>query len=298
MALKCLFDNSLVHGSKSTAEDDCVTVLMTAAAPMLYDPDQLVQNTAVEGFTKLLLHDRLNEATTFEVLLGLLTIFYHPLTAKTNARLGQCLSFFFHAYAFSTHVRQEQVRLLVSRCMENLVDTVPNIATVFTQMMYLCDPNNVNEPNSNEVDWSGLLSELLFSALRFHKQQDAAKMAKFLNCAAKLPLQATATNTQPIKECAYLCNLLLRHCPSTSHAALKKICTMLAVADHQQLAVLEKERLEALQMRISSVCPELLVLPVTGAVGLGGVGVGVGGKRQKKVVQVENVMDNLQDILE
>lgn len=278
VSCKCLFDISLVHPSVCSAADirSCVGLLVGE------DGNDAVLSTAVEGFCKSLLHDRItDQSLANDVLLGLLILFYHPI--KSDDRTCQCLSFFFHAYSFTSPVRQHRIRLLIVPCLEALVGTTANLTIIHDQLLYLTDPNQLYTENQDPVDWSEVMLGLLFAAVRFPREAQ-----RFYNYAAKLPLQPTDTNSQCIKECSYFCNLLLRHPTTTS--AIKKICALLAVADNQQLAVLEKERLEILLKRIEQVAPELLTLPTSTTQG----------KRapQKRVVQVENVMDNLQDILE
>jgi hypothetical protein len=276
--------------------------LVSACTPLLYDPDESVQCAAVEGFCKLLLHDRLDPQNDHEhdqVLLGLLTLFFHP-TTKGHVRLRQCLSYFLHAYSFSTAARQARVRMLVVPCMEMMINMPIFGGNLFNQLLYFSDPHRNNQlTDSGVVDWSGLVRDLLMAAVKHHGDP-VNKMSKFVGAAAKVPLsprQQHSVDQQTVKECSFLCNaVLLRRC-ATSHSistALKKVSSALAVLDDPTV-VLERERMERVLAEVREVSGELL------AAGGEQAERGASVKRQysrKGVSGVENVMDNLQDIID
>lgn len=294
-ALKVLFDLVIVHG--------CLE-LCKQLSSSLYDPDQMVQSTAAEGFSKLLLHDKLTNDLD-QVILGLLTLHYHPETKK-NARLRQCLSFFFHAYAFGSTHHQQHIREVMCQAMINLqpINGI-NIGTLFSHLCYLCDPLNLvaQQPEQQESlpSFSKTVCELMYAGISLLSANSSAA-GKFFICASKLPTAPSADTKEAadeqllIKEAAYLTSLCMKNGPGDRHciAALKKLHSSLTSADTGMYA-LTQDKLDAIRHKIHNLCPALLSLPSTNTLP---PSQGHHQKRRTKVINTENIMDNLQDILE
>lgn len=294
VANQVLFDTILMHGS---SPDDYTPVL----APALYDLDPEVQASACEGFAKLLLHDKL--PTPDDVLLGLLTLHYHPQT-RHNGRLRQCTSFFLHAYAWGAGRRhQGALRAVLVRCLTGLaaVEGVLPIPKLFDQLVYLCDQNfdKTDTPqtssSSSALDWTGTVLDLLWAAVTTCSR-DPAVASRLLSCAAKLDLSpGDDDGALRLREAALLVSLMLRQPPADRQAlpALKRLAAGAAIADPGTVA-LPAERAQAVRQRVAGLCPTLLTT-TTAPVEKRVRGRGGGAMR---AVMTENILDNLGDILD
>lgn len=289
MAIQVLFDVCLVYSKN----EDLVTITEEITERLIHtllDPDACVQSLSADGFGKLLLHDRISNPDMLkQVVSGLLMLFYHPMTME-NTKMRQSLSFLFHAYSFSTSERQANVRECVPGVLADLLKS--SNVDVFEQTMYLVDPLNLagNVNNLNALDLNGrFLLGLLYQAIGcINTHPQIAN--KLIGYAAKVPLHQGPC-TLIVKEALFVANLLTKS-PRIQGQALKRLCNNLSIVDDPLLLVSALQSEEIIS-KITTLCPELITpnaasqptqLPKQ--------------RVNKRLTDIENVMDNLNDILD
>lgn len=256
VALRTVFDLVLLYGTGAFPGN-----ILDALTLTLCDDRQGIQSVATEGFSKLLLHGILpaDQASTLQILQGLLQLYYHPST-EGECRLRQCLAYFFPAFALSKAANQRAIaKVAVPFLVAWLKSGAVGIAlsSIAAQLAHLTDASCLVEGAECDSGACGSPHDTVLLDACWAVLDDPERLAKPLLCVL-LPKLSLAAGLSPltVKKAIMLLGQAARLSAvakekAVSTAANKLLTGLLALDDVE--AALPAEEMEAFKERLKAV---------------------------------------------
>ncbi len=272
----------------------------------LYDPDEKIQNTSAEGFSKLFLHRIIDDK---QVLEGLFYLYLHPATPAASP-LKQCLSYFFQAYAFISPHNQLAIGSLIGKILGSWVrigrtsssaNSNVTFSSVAQQLLYLVDRGNLiqSAPKCEMELYNEMYAQIAIDlswVILNDPLDEGSKSICALIC--KLPLKSLNNCTssgQLLKQLLFLQTQIIKYIPDkTTVNALKRFTANLLHLDTED-EPLDFDILNEMRAQLIKILPSGIKSNTTG--------INNNGSKKTKVVTRDddisgNIMDDISDLLD
>lgn len=274
--------------------------VMRVITTALYDPDEKIQNTSSEGFSKLFLHRIIDDK---QVLEGLFYLYLHPGTPSSSP-IKQCLSYFFQAYAFISSDNQLTIGSLIGKILGAWIRIGRNqtltlgvsLSSVSQQLLYLIDRNNLIQTASKlsadryDEMYAQIAVDLSWVVLNDPLDENSKAICSLI---CKLPLKPLISNSQLLKQLLFLQTQIIKYIPDkTTINTLKRFTANLLHLDDQD-EPLDFEILNEMRAQLVKILPTgIKVNPGTNPTNI-----------NHKKVKIEkyipgNIIDDISDLLE